>query len=138
MRTIRFARLNFEPKLSHYSDPRSAIERRKASLLEVIDFSTDVNSLLRGTDMDAKIDKGEWSFGDVEEGGGLLDEDESTGRGRLRKIELIYLAANTYPPSPHARSKSGPVSGRARHVFVKLESRNRRKRGAIRDSAHGT
>lgn len=68
MSTVRFARLNFERKLSHYSDQRSAIERRKASLLEVIDFSTDVNSLLRGTDMESKIETGSWYFGDVAEG----------------------------------------------------------------------
>lgn len=66
MRTIRFARLSFERKLSHYADERDAIERRKAALLEVIDYETDVNSLLMGTNMESKISLGQWSFGDVE------------------------------------------------------------------------
>lgn len=68
MTTIRFARLSFEKKLTHFTDERSAIERRKATLRDVIDFSTDVNFLLRDTDMRSKRDKGQWYFGDVVEG----------------------------------------------------------------------
>lgn len=68
MSTIRFARLSFEKKLSHYIDERDAIERRKSLLREVIDFSTDVDALLQGTDMAGKTQKGTWYFGDVQEG----------------------------------------------------------------------
>lgn len=81
MKTIRFARLSFERKLSHYSDQRDAIERRKAALLEVIDFETDVNMLLAGTDMSGKTTLGEWYFGDVNVG-----EEYIAGRiGKLKE-----------------------------------------------------
>ncbi|WP_226011382.1 hypothetical protein [Halomicrobium salinisoli] len=65
MPTIRFARLKFERKLSHYTDKRDAIERRKELLLNVIDFDVDLNSLLKQTDSHAKTRKGDWYFGDV-------------------------------------------------------------------------
>ncbi|WP_276254780.1 hypothetical protein [Halomontanus rarus] len=80
MRTIRFARLSFERKLSHYTDERSAIERRKAALLEVIDYETDVNSLLIGTNMEKKINLGQWSFGDISEGKDYIS-------GRIGKVK---------------------------------------------------
>ncbi|WP_121821062.1 hypothetical protein [Halostella salina] len=80
MRTIRFARLSFERKLSHYSDQRDAIERRKAALREVIDFETDVNKLLADTDMSGKTTLGDWYFGDVEVG-------ENYIAGRIGKLK---------------------------------------------------
>lgn len=69
-RTIRFARLNLEPvtspETSGSSNYRSDLE---ADLLRgLIDFDTDLNSLLRGTDMSYKLESGNWSFGDVEVG----------------------------------------------------------------------
>ncbi|MFC7057981.1 hypothetical protein [Halovenus salina] len=66
MPTIRFARLRFEKKLSHYTDERDAIKRRKELLLNVIDYHTNVNSLLMGTESQEKINLGEWYFGDVD------------------------------------------------------------------------
>lgn len=85
MRTVRFARLSFEKKLSHYTDERDAIERRKAALLEVIDYDTVVNSLLIGTDMQKKTHLGQWSFGDVDDGENYISANigkvkEDTGR----------------------------------------------------------
>lgn len=80
MRTIRFARLRFERKLPHYTDERSAIERRKAALLEVIDYETDVNELLRASDASDMVDRGDWSFGDVQ------DEDDIIA-ARLAKVK---------------------------------------------------
>ncbi|WP_254545729.1 hypothetical protein [Halomarina pelagica] len=85
MSTIRFARLSFERKLSHYVDQRDAIERRRAALREVIDFSTNVNALLQGTDMAEKTNKGTWYFGDVQEGEDYIaarlgKQTEETGR----------------------------------------------------------
>lgn len=92
MRTIRFARLSFEKKLSHYADHRDAIERRKEVLLDVIDFSTDVNSLLEGTDMKSKIERGQWYFGDIDVGddyisGRLGKEKDETGREPNEDVE---------------------------------------------------
>lgn len=80
MRTVRFARLSFERKLSHYADERDAIERRKDLLLEIIDYETDVNSLLIGTDMEKKIHLGQWSFGDV-------DDDDDFISGNIGKVK---------------------------------------------------
>jgi len=85
MRTVRFARLSFEKKLSHYTDERDAIERRKASLLEVVDYETDVNSLLMDTDMEKKVNLGRWNFGDVDYGDDYISANigkvkEDTGR----------------------------------------------------------
>lgn len=92
MSTIRFARLSFERKLSHYADQRDAIERRKAALREVIDFSTDVDALLQGTDMAGKTQKGTWYFGDVQEGEDYIaarlgKQTEETGREPDEDIE---------------------------------------------------
>lgn len=57
--------------------------------IRIADTSYDVRQLVyRNEDATA-----EELMDDVVEG--LLDEDDSTGRGRLRQIELIYLAANT-------------------------------------------
>ena len=72
MRTIRFARLSFERKLSHFADERDAIQRRKAALREVIDYDTDVNALLEGTQRSKKTDAGQWYFGDVEDEGDYI------------------------------------------------------------------
>lgn len=83
MRTVRFARLRFERKLSHYTDQRSAIERRKAALLEVIDYHTDVNALLRKSDdagANKMINRGDWSYGDV-------IEDKNIIAARLAKVK---------------------------------------------------
>ncbi|MDZ7849885.1 MAG: hypothetical protein U5K70_03415 [Halodesulfurarchaeum sp.] len=65
-RTIRFARLSFERKLSHYESDENPIERRKKALLDVIDFDLDVNRLLLETDLKMIRDRGDWYFGDVE------------------------------------------------------------------------
>lgn len=85
MRTIRFARLSFERKLSHYADERDAIERRKSVLRDVIHYDTDVNFLLKGTDLSDKTQKGQWKFGDIEDGdnfiaGRIGKEREETNR----------------------------------------------------------
>jgi len=65
MATIRFARLSFEKKLNHYSDSREALERRRENLKEVIDYYTNINTLLENTDYDYYTERGEWGFGDV-------------------------------------------------------------------------
>jgi hypothetical protein len=72
MSTIRFARLKFEPKLSHFTGDGDVIKRRKDALCEVIDWSTDVNALLQGTDMAGKTQKGQWYFGDVDDKGKFI------------------------------------------------------------------
>lgn len=92
MSTIRFARLSFERKLSHYNDERNAIERRKEALREVIDWSTNVNKLLEGTEMAGKIERGQWYFGDVDEGkeyiaARLGKESEKTSREPNEDVE---------------------------------------------------
>jgi len=58
MAKIRFARLSFQKKLTHYADERSAHERRMALLSEVIDYYTDVNAHLKGTSEEDKINVG--------------------------------------------------------------------------------
>lgn len=65
MSTIRFARLSFEPKLSHFTDSRDKIERRKEALLEVINWETDVNRLLKETSSSYLTKRGDWGFGGV-------------------------------------------------------------------------
>lgn len=84
-RKIRFARLSFERKLSHYQDHQDAEERRRDALLEVIDFETNVNELLRGTDQQSKRKLGQWYFGDVDEEDNVISarigkEKEETSR----------------------------------------------------------
>lgn len=80
MRTIRFARLRFQPRLSHFADERDALDRRKELLLDVIDYKTDINPLLVGTDVADKIELGEWSFGDIQDDGYII-------AGRLAKVK---------------------------------------------------
>jgi hypothetical protein len=65
MATIRFARLIFEKKLSHYNDSMEAVKRRKENLLDVIDFDTNVNSLLKSSENSYYVDRGDWGYGDV-------------------------------------------------------------------------
>lgn len=72
MTTIRFARISFERKLPHFSDPRDAIQRRKETLREVIDYSTDVNKLLKGTKRSGLRKRGDWYYGDVKTGNSYL------------------------------------------------------------------
>lgn len=80
MRTIRFARIRFEPKLPHFTDGRDELERRKEALREVIHFDTDINSLLLGTPLEDKIKKGEWRFGGIQDEGDYI-------AGRLGKYK---------------------------------------------------
>jgi hypothetical protein len=72
MATIRFARLIFEKKLSNYNDSIEAVRRRKENLLDVIDFSTNVNSLLKSSDHSYYADRGDWGYGDVGEEENLI------------------------------------------------------------------
>lgn len=67
MASIRFARLIFEKKISHYSDSTEAVKRRKENLLDVVDFNTNVNSLLKSSDHSYIADRGDWGYGDIEE-----------------------------------------------------------------------
>lgn len=88
-RTIRFARLSLEPipslEASSSNSYRSDLD---ADLLRgLIDFDTDLNSLLRGTDMGYKLDSGSWSFGDVEVGDDYISATlgkERTDTNRVR------------------------------------------------------
>lgn len=86
MRTIRFARLSFERKLSHFTDQRDAIQRRKAALREVIDYDTDVNALLEGTERSGKTDAGQWYFGDVEDEGDYISGTLGKVKERTTKL----------------------------------------------------
>lgn len=65
MATVRFARLSFETKLTHYADPRDGIDRRREALLEVIDYHTDINRLLLDTEWSSLRKRGDWGFGDI-------------------------------------------------------------------------
>lgn len=64
-RTIRFARLSFERTLSYYEDGYDVLGKRKEALLDVIDYHTDINELLRQTPRRSLRRRGEWHFGDV-------------------------------------------------------------------------
>ncbi len=45
---LRFARINFEPKLTHFKeDKKNKIKRERDQFLKVISFDIDVNSILR-------------------------------------------------------------------------------------------
>lgn len=64
--TIRFARLSFERKLTHYSDDLEEIERRRENLLDIIDFHTNLSTLLRDTEGEKYIHRGDWNYAGVE------------------------------------------------------------------------
>lgn len=68
MATIRFARLEFTPKLSHFTSDQEALERRRDTLHDVIRYETDVNSYLKGTEYEHYINRGDWNFAGVEVG----------------------------------------------------------------------
>lgn len=84
-RTIRFARLSFERKLSHFEDDQDSLSRRREALLEVIDFDNDLNKLLWNTGLNDIRQRGQWYFGDVEAENGFISarigkEKEETTR----------------------------------------------------------
>lgn len=87
MSTIRFARLSFEKKFSHYADERDEIERRRENLLEVINFETDVNSLLQGTESQNLIDRGNYAFAGIETNGQFISGKIGKEREDQRKIK---------------------------------------------------
>lgn len=65
--TVRFARLSFETKLQHFTDDLEEIERRKQNLLEVIDYDTNLKALLKDTDGEFYINRGDWNYAGVGE-----------------------------------------------------------------------
>jgi len=68
MVTIRFARLEFTPKLSHFSSDQAALERRRDTLHDVIRYEFDVNTYLRGSEEEYLINRGDWNFAGVDVG----------------------------------------------------------------------
>ena len=68
MVTIRFARLEFTPKLSHFTTDQEAIERRRETLRDVIRYETNVNMLLNGSDQEYLINRGDWNFAGIDVG----------------------------------------------------------------------
>jgi hypothetical protein len=71
-RTIRFAQLSLEPITSSETSSSHRSDLEADLLRSLIDFDTDLNSLLRGTDMSYKLESGNWSFGDVDTENGFI------------------------------------------------------------------
>lgn len=89
-RTIRFARLKLESATSSETDSSHRGDLGGDLLRSLINFDTDLNSLLRGTDMAYKLESGNWSFGDVESGQNFISATlgkKRTDTNRVRDEE---------------------------------------------------
>lgn len=68
MVTIRFARLELTPKLSHFTSDQEALERRRETLRNVIRYETEINLLLEGSEQEYLINRGDWNFAGIDVG----------------------------------------------------------------------